>query len=207
MKRIMLILLALMCMTGCTIEQKSTLGANADREEGFSGYGVKRMKGWEGPLMDMMVPDAAPKGITDSVTRINNRYDYVSGNRDLGMAHEGTGTAHSGAKILNNRPGILRDKTTHTDHIKRDMKNGQKILTTKQDKSHLKETIESFEEVEQVYILADDQTVVIGVVADQTNLQSLKQMVEGVAHGYYPSHQIIVTADRQFLRRMNRLQD
>ncbi|WEG18432.1 YhcN/YlaJ family sporulation lipoprotein [Alkalihalophilus pseudofirmus] len=153
--------------------------------------------------MDMMVPDAAPKGLTDSTARLTTHYDYVSGNRDLGMKHEGVN--HMGRRIENSRPGILRDKVRYSNRTKRDMISGQSILTKQQGQDDLKQTLENLEEVNKVYMLSDDQTLVIGVAADNQNLKSLQDMIEGMAESYYPKHEIIVTSDRQFLRRMERL--
>ncbi|MDV2884418.1 hypothetical protein BTR22_05880 [Alkalihalophilus pseudofirmus] len=203
MKRIVVTMLFLIIMSGCSIEQKATLGANSHRDQGYSGYGVERARSFEGPLMDMMVPDAAPKGLTDSTARLTTHYDYVSGNRDLGMKHEGVN--HMGRRIENSRPGILRDKVRYSNRTKRDMISGQSILTKQQGQDDLKQTLENLEEVNKVYMLSDDQTLVIGVAADNQNLKSLQDMIEGMAESYYPKHEIIVTSDRQFLRRMERL--
>ncbi len=195
--------MVLLCLSGCTIEQKATLGANDDRYEGYSGYGVQRVRNWEGPLMDMMVPDASPKGITDPAHELTTSNDYVSGNRNLGMNHEGN--AGFGARVYTNRPGVLRDKISYSDQLTRDMSDAYSILTEENKDVDLKTKIESLDEVKHLYVQENERTVVIGLEGNHSSHQSLKQLVHQIAEKYYPNKQVIVTTDRQFIKRMGHL--
>ncbi|WP_088102127.1 YhcN/YlaJ family sporulation lipoprotein [Halalkalibacter urbisdiaboli] len=204
MKHILWMVVFVCCLSGCVIEQKQQMGANSDRTQGFSGYGTENARDWEGPLMDLMVPDRAPKGLTDKSQEILNDPNYLINNRNLGMNHQGINS--QGARIQAHRPGTIRDKQIRSDEPYLRSKGNAKA----QHQASLTETIEqrvkSLESVHDVHVISDGQVVVLGIESSESDRKKLYRSVKNEVRNLVDINRVRITTNRQLINRMKRLE-
>ncbi len=184
------------------------MGANPNRNEGFSGYGVTHARNLEGPLSDMMVPDDAPKGLTDPAPHLTHEGAYTTGKRNLSMDHEGINK--QGPRILNNRPGIIRDKYPHSTDTQLNEK------TTIQSNRHLQATtdltrkiearVEALENVRDAHVMTDGNRIVIGLESNEQDRVKLRRSVEQEVEQVTELSNIYITTNRKMINRMNAIE-
>lgn len=203
MRHLSWLLMTLLLLSGCQVEQKSVLGANADRDQGFSGYGVERARHWEGPLTVMMVPKQAPKGITDPAKHLLQEGAYTTGKRNLSMRHEGI--RHKGARILNNRPGVIRDKYVLSDkpylQRKATVQYQEHQATTSLTKQ-IESRVEALEKIDDAHVMTDGEQIVIGVESSEQDRRKLIQSIEREIEGMVNLSSVHITTNRRILNRM-----
>ncbi|WP_332630245.1 YhcN/YlaJ family sporulation lipoprotein [Halalkalibacter flavus] len=190
-------------LTGCTIPQEAEMGASPDRNEGFNGYGVQQVRALEGPISDMMVPDQSPKGLTDPVRHLTDRGSYTTRHRNLSMKHEGLN--QQGARILSNRPGVLRDKYSYSNdpHVARNNNGMRNQQATTEITREIETRVESLENVRDAHVMTDGNHIVIGVESREQDRVKLKRLVEDEVRQITDLRNVRITTDRKMINRMN----
>ncbi|WP_017727935.1 YhcN/YlaJ family sporulation lipoprotein [Halalkalibacterium ligniniphilum] len=198
---LMFLLLGLFCLQGCTVEQEEVLGANANanREEGFKGYGTQRVQALLGPLSDLMVPDKTTKGFVYSAHLRANVTPHLQGKRDEGMGDEG---------FLTLRPGVTRDKYILRDSPQMRQKKESKLSV---QESHslegiIKSRIERLENVHHAYVLSDENDIVIGVESKEQNRPKLYRTIRESIKDLVDVDQVTITTSHSHINRMNALE-
>ena len=208
MKCMNYLLMTTLLLTGCTIPQKAEMGANPDRDQGYSGYGVAQTRQLEGPLSDLMVPDDAPKGLTDPAPRLVREGAYLTGTRDLSMRNDHT---RSGQRILNNRPGVVRDKYALSNEpnvqSKRSKQNANTPLQATDSLTRLiEQRVESLENVRDAHVISDGERIVVGLESREQDRPKLLREVEQEISEVVELNQVYITTDRKIINRMNALE-
>ncbi|MCM3713507.1 YhcN/YlaJ family sporulation lipoprotein [Alkalihalobacillus oceani] len=203
MKKIISIILimGILFCGGCQVEQKSVMGANSNREEGFSGYGVARVRGLEGPLMDLVVPDRAPKGLTDPVHSLRHEGQYTTNKRIL--------STKRGERVLNNRPNVLRDKYAHRDkpYLQRKSYQAQTEQTAQGERlRRIEQRIEALEHIEDAHVLAEDDQIIIGIESYEQDRKKLIKSVENEIRDEIGGSTVYITTNRRLINQMNAIE-
>jgi hypothetical protein len=207
MKYLHYLLLTAFLLTGCTVPQKTEMGANSNRDEGFSGYGVNQARQLEGPLSDLMVPDQSPKGLVDPAPHLVREGAYITGKRDLSMHVD---RSINGQRILNNRPGVVRDKYAHSNNP------NVKRKTTVQQRKHYQATsevtlkieqrVERLENVRDAHVITDGERFVVGLESSEQDRPKLIRTVKEEISGIADLNKVYITTDRIIINRMNALE-
>lgn len=203
MKKLICIILisGILICGGCQIEQKSVMGANSNREEGFSGYGVTRVRSLEGPLMDLVVPDRAPKGFTDPVHSLHHEGQYTTKKRIL--------STRRGERILNNRPNVLRDKYAHRDkpYLQKKSYQVQTEQTAQGERlRRIERRIEALEHIEDAHVLAEGDQIIIGIESDEQDRKKLIEAVENEISDEVGGATVYITTNRRLINQMNAIE-
>ncbi|ARK30396.1 YhcN/YlaJ family sporulation lipoprotein [Halalkalibacter krulwichiae] len=205
MKLSIFLILAMM-LAGCTIPQQAEMGANSNREEGFNGYGVAQTRQFEGPLSDLMVPDNAPKGLTDPASKLDKEGAYVTGRRDLSMDNEGT---RYGQRILSNRPGVIRGRYVHSNNPNVDRKaKVQQFDSQAKDgiTREIEQRVESLENVRDAHVITDGQRIVVALESSEQDRPKLIGTVKEEIKEVADLSNIYITTDRRIINRINALE-
>ncbi|KHF37956.1 YhcN/YlaJ family sporulation lipoprotein [Halalkalibacter okhensis] len=203
MKCVSCMVIAAVLLTGCTIPQEAEMGASPDRNEGFNGYGVQHVRAFEGPLSDLMVPDHSPKGLTDPVHHLTDRGSYTTRHRNLSMKHEGLN--QQGARILSNRPGVLRDKYSYSNdpHVARKNKGIRNQQATSEITKEIETRVESLENIRDAHVMTDGSHIVIGIESSEQDRVKLRRIVEEEVKQVTDLRNVYITTDRKTINRMN----
>ncbi|MDT8859924.1 YhcN/YlaJ family sporulation lipoprotein [Alkalihalobacillus sp. MEB130] len=206
MKSVTYLFIAAAVLTGCTIPQQADMGASPDRNEAFNGYGVNHVRGLEGPLSDLMVPDQSPKGLTDPVLHSTGEGSHVTRQRNLSMKHEGVN--HQGPRILSNRPGVLRDKYSYSNdpNVGRLDKGQQAQQATTELTKEIEKRVESLQNVRDAHVMTDGDQIVIGIESSEQDRVKLKRVVEEEVQQVTDIRRVHITTDRKLINRMNALE-
>ena len=211
MKRMIIISISMMLLaSGCaSLEQQSILGANGNKEEGFSGFGANRAKYLEGPLTDMMVPDSTPMGRADRAPIIAKEDMYYTSEKNNGF--EDQGTHRAGARIVDSRPGIF-----HEDYLLRDSPHmKRKSISIQQEgnsslNDNIKNRIMSFEKIDNVFVVHDKNIVLIGVESNEMNRKKLRSELEKSIQDLVeqnPDLDFKITTERRHVNKVRELEN
>ncbi|MBU8907352.1 YhcN/YlaJ family sporulation lipoprotein [Desertibacillus haloalkaliphilus] len=207
--RTCLILLSfIVFLGGCVVPQDEEMGANADRTQGFSGYGTDNVRGMEGPLSDMMVPDQDPKGLTSNVQSIAGENQYMTGERQIDIRKD-RGQQHS-SQILSNRPGTLHDKQTLRDpglENQTQQSDTQEQLSKNEKVSLMSQRILAIRSVQDVDIISDDDLYMIGVESNESRRSKLESEVFDAIRDIVNPDQVYVATDRKTVNRIRALRN
>ncbi len=189
------------------MDQKQTMGANAERSQGFSGYGVERVRDLEGPLTDLMVPDRAPKGITDPVKQLGKKNPTITNKQKISML-DGT-ESHKSPKILNNRLGVIRDKPPLGSKPFLDKKitvqNQEKQATTPLTQQ-IEARVERLEHINDAHVITDGTFVVIGIETNESNRNKIIQSIEREIGDIVDLSTVHITVSREMINRMKAIE-
>ncbi|MFC0470204.1 YhcN/YlaJ family sporulation lipoprotein [Halalkalibacter kiskunsagensis] len=208
MKYVGYLLIGILILTGCTLPQKEEMGANTNRNEGFSGFGVAQARNLEGPLSDLMVPDDAPKGLTDPAPQLMREGAYTTGKRNLSMPHEGIN--QQGPRILNNRPGIIRDKYPHSSdsrlHKKITIQNNRHQQASTDITRKIETRIEALENIHDAHVMSDGNKIIIGLESNEQDRGKLRRSVEQEIEQVTDLSNVYITTNRNIVNRMSALE-
>ncbi|WP_170885533.1 YhcN/YlaJ family sporulation lipoprotein [Bacillus alkalicellulosilyticus] len=197
------VMVTIILLSGCVVDQQQKFGANSNREEGYSGFGTDRVRSMEGPLSDMMVPDAAPKGRVDLAKPIAEQNDYVKEERLLDF--EGQGTNRNGNRVLVNRPGTLRGKYLMSDKPHLTKKYNVNIENLS-DEDKVRQTLFSYEEVEDVHIVTSDGMILVGVESPEQNRRKLRRDLKQIVKEETDVDNVIIALERPMVSRIQALE-
>ncbi|WP_227936276.1 YhcN/YlaJ family sporulation lipoprotein [Alkalihalobacillus deserti] len=199
------LLIAVIFLTGCTIPQQEDMGANSDRNEGFSGYGVNQMRELEGPLSDLMVPDEAPNGLTDPASELVQQGAYITGRRDLSITKD---RSINGQRILSNRPGVLRGMYSHSNNpdVNKSNQKGKHYQATSDQTRTIEQRVESLQIVRDAHVITDGNRIIIGLESSEQDRPKLIQTVKEEIAEMVDLTNVYITTDRQIINRMNALE-
>ncbi|MFC0559975.1 YhcN/YlaJ family sporulation lipoprotein [Halalkalibacter alkalisediminis] len=200
------LLVAALLLTGCTVPQQADMGANSNRTEGFNGYGVNQTRQMEGPLSDLMVPDHAPKGLSDPTSELIGQGAYKTGKRDLSIANE---QSIYGQRILSNRPGVVRERYAHSNNpdVNQKQSNRQKdFQATSSQTRTIEEHVESLEIVRDAHVITDGDRIIIGLESSEQDRPKLIKTVKEEVSELVDTANVYITTDRKIINRMNALE-
>ncbi|WP_096200842.1 YhcN/YlaJ family sporulation lipoprotein [Bacillus sp. FJAT-45350] len=195
-------LLVVGLLSGCSLEQKQIMGANANENEGFSGYGTERVRYMEGPLTDMMVIDETPKGRTKYSEDIARKNINISGERNLSMPNQGTNRV--GSRVLTNSPGLLHDKRMMSDkpHME---KSGITIQQENDLESVIQSRLLAFNNVHEVHVITIDNKTLVGVKSSEQNRKKLELELRNDLSKIMSLENIYIATDRLNANRIKAL--
>ncbi|MBP3950671.1 YhcN/YlaJ family sporulation lipoprotein [Bacillus suaedae] len=207
MRQYVVFAVAVLSLSGCVIPQDQPLGSNADPNRGYNHFGVQNVRSYEGPLSDLMVPDAAPNGIGSTAQEILRNKGETSQNYNLSMSHEGINNA--GSRILSNKPGIIRDKPAHQNNPnleKRPIREKSQVLQSElKTERAIEQRVEQFAEVRDAHVISDGNVYVIGVESTESDRVSLIQSIEKEVAGMDEA-EIYITTNRRVINRIKALE-
>ncbi|WP_156314763.1 YhcN/YlaJ family sporulation lipoprotein [Halalkalibacter wakoensis] len=128
---------------------------------------------------------------------------YTTNHRNLSMRHEGQN--HQGARILSNRPGVLRDKYQHSQnpHVKKQSNQLNDYQATSHLTRKLEASIEALENVRDAHVMSDGERIVIGLESSEQDRVRLIRAVEQEVEKITDLQQVTITTDRKIINRMN----
>ncbi|WP_100407289.1 YhcN/YlaJ family sporulation lipoprotein [Bacillus solitudinis] len=196
----------LLCLAGCIVEQKQPMGANSDRTQGFSGYGVLQARAWEGPLTDLMVPDSSPKGLTDPTQSSLGEGNFSVEKRNLNLNHQGIN--RQGSRITSHKPGILRDKQIQSDepYLKSNQSNRFTNQPVQDIATEIERKLKLLEHVHDVHVVSDGEIYVIGVESNEGDRKKLYRSVKKEVNNIVHINRVRITTNRRLINRMKALE-
>ncbi|TWI58951.1 sporulation lipoprotein YhcN/YlaJ [Halalkalibacter nanhaiisediminis] len=206
-KQLRFLLIMMILMSGCQVDQKQTMGANSNRSQGFSGYGVDNVRQMEGPLSDMMIPDQAPSGLTDAARYLDKTGTSINAKRNVSEKHHGK--RYVGTKILNNRLGVIRDKYVLGDkpylEKRQDTHTFERQATLPLTKQ-IERRVESLEHVADAHVMTDGDLIVIGVESNESDRKKLIQSIQKEIEDIVNPTSVSITTNRRILNRMKAIE-
>jgi hypothetical protein len=155
-----------------------------------------------------MVPDHAPKGLTDKAQHLTREGSYATGDRNLSMPHEGIN--RQGPRILNNRLGVLRDKYAHSTDSqlrpKTKIQNNQHLQATTDLTRKIEAHVEALENVRDAHVMTDGNRIVIGLESSEQDRMKLYRSVKQEVEQLTGLTNVYITTNRKMINRMNAIE-
>lgn len=154
-----------------------------------------------------MVPDHAPKGLTDPANELMNQGAYTTGRRDLSMDND---RSIYGQRILSNRPGVVRERYAHSNYT------DEKVIQRNQKETHyqarnqetrkIEKQVESLEIVRDAHVIGDGNRIIVGLESSEQDRPKLIRMVKQELADVTNLNDVYITTDRKIINRMNALE-
>lgn len=196
----MFLIIALLFLSGCVVEQKQSMGANDNLNEGFSGFGTLRMKSMTGPIPNMMIRDEHIKSRTSVAKQIADGESFEKKNVNLGLP-----TRKDGTNVYSGRFGLVNDKKTLTNepYLKKKQRAVDESNLSLEEK--IKVRLENLQSIHRVYVVTDEPYILIGIESSEQDRNVLRRNVMNEVKKITNSEHVRVAFDKRNIKRIQKL--